>query len=125
MSLPVVVVVAEEQRADAVHAGVAGAGKGVAADDEFLLVEALALEPVGAAAGGVFGGGALGDDAFGVQLAGVVEDGGAVGFEVFGEAEDVGVGAERGVRRGVPCAREREVAGVVAVEVEEVEGRSR
>ena len=63
-------VVAEQQRADALHAGVAGAGEGEAADDELLLVEALAFEPVGAAAGVVDGGGALGDDAFGAELAG-------------------------------------------------------
>ncbi len=89
---PSAIVIAEQQGADALHAGVAGAGEGVSADDEFLFVKALAFDPIGAAPGGVLRGGALGDDALGAQLAGVVEDGGTVGLEVLGEAEDVRVG---------------------------------
>ncbi len=117
----VALVVAEEERADAAHAGVAGAGQGVAADDEFLLVEAFALDPVGAAAGAVFCGRELGDDALGAHLAGVVEERGAIGFQVLGEAKDVvGDGRDEFGEERFAIA-EGKVAGVVAVEVEEVE----
>ena len=50
----VFVVVAEEEGADAWTAGIAFAGQGVAADDEFLLVEAFGFEPVAVADTDVF-----------------------------------------------------------------------
>ena len=85
MSLPSLVV-AEQQRADAVDVI---RGQGEAADDELLLVNALELAPVGAAAGEVFAVGALGDDAFGVQLAGLLEDEVAGRFDVFAVADGI------------------------------------
>ena len=94
---------AEKQRAEAVGAF---GGVGVAADDELLLEAAFGLEPVGAAAGAV-GGVALGDDAFGSELAGLGEDGGAAAVDVVAEAE----GACRWWRevswRGAACVRGR------------------
>ena len=69
-----VAIVAEEKCADAVDAGVAFGGEGEAADDELLLVNAFDFEPVGGASGDVFGVGAFGDDAFGVEFAGLVKD---------------------------------------------------
>jgi len=114
-------VVAEEEGAHATHSGVAGPGEGEAADDEFLLVEALALEPGGGAAGDVFGGGEFGDDAFGAHQAGAVEDRGAVGFEVVTEVERVRVGGGEELSEEGFAVAEGKVAGVVAVEVEEVE----
>ena len=96
-------------------------GEGEAADDELLLANAFGFEPVGAAAGDVGCGGALGDDAFGVELAGLAEDGGAVGFDVLAEADVVvGALARRAARSGF-ALEERKVAQVVAVEVEEIE----
>ena len=92
-----VAVVAERESADAVDSGVALCGEGEAADDELLLANAFGFEPVAGAAGDVGCRGALGDDAFGVELAGALEDGGAVGFDVFAEADVVvGVGEEGG-----------------------------
>ncbi len=103
------VVVAEEERADAVDSGVAFGGEGEAADDELLLVDAFELDPAGGAAGDVTGVGAFGDDAFGVHLAGLAEDDFAVAFEVFAEADVLGrVGEKVGedglcVRAAVGC----------------------
>src|SRR5581483_12528290 len=79
----IVFVDAEDQRADA--AGAFG-GVGVAADDELLFEEALGFEPVGGAAGAV-GDVALGDDALGAELAGLVEDLGTLAVDVVGEAD--------------------------------------
>ena len=114
-------VVAEQECANAAHAGVPGAGQSIAADDEFLLKEALAFDPVGAAAGVVLCRSALGDDALGAELAGIAEDGGAVGFEVLGEAEDVRVGVGEELGEESFALAQRKVAGVVPVEMEEVE----
>ena len=113
-------VVAEEEGADAVGAF---AGEGEAGDDELLLAEAFGLEPVGGAGAAVGCVGALGDDAFGVELRrrggrrfrrcrGCLRRGGGVrrlgcGWEEMGEE--------------LLAFAEGEVAGVVAVEVEEVE----
>ena len=77
------VVVAEEQRADA---ALAVGQVFPAGDDELLLVEALGFDPGVAAARSVLPGGALGDGAFGMKLAGFVEDGRTVPGDVFGEA---------------------------------------
>ena len=114
-------VVAEDERAHSAHACVSGAGQGVAADDEFLLVEALALDPVGAASGAVFGGGELGDDALGVQLACVVKECGAVGLHVLADAECVLVGGRKDFGEESFAVAQGLAASVVAVEVEEVE----
>ena len=59
---------AEEKGSDACGAV---RGEGEAADDELLLVEALHLEPGCGASADVLAVGAFGDDAFGVELAGL------------------------------------------------------
>ena len=107
----------EQKRAEAVGAF---GGVGVAGDDELLLEAAFGFEPVGAAAGAV-GSVALGDDAFGLELAGLGEDGGAAAVDVIAEAECavVAVGEDGGEE--FFARAELEVAGVVAVVVEEVE----
>ena len=64
-------------------------GQGEAADDELLLVDALELAPVGGAAGDVFAVGALGDDALGVQFAGLLEDEIAGRVDVIAVADGV------------------------------------
>ena len=84
-----VLVIAEEQRADSINII---RGQGEAADDKLLLVNALELAPVAGAAGDVFAVGALGDDALGVQLAGLLEDEVAGRIDVLAVAErSVGV----------------------------------
>ncbi len=112
-------VVAKEEGTDAVGAF---AGEGEACDDEFLLVEAFGLEPVGGAGAAIGGVGALGEDAFGMEGAGLAEDGFAVAGNVFGEEDDflVGFCGEEGGKELLALA-EGKVAGIVAVEVEEVE----
>src|SRR6185312_3886420 len=114
-------IVAEQQRADAVHAGVSSGGKRKAADDEFLFVKAFALDPVGGAAGAVGGVGALGDDAFGVHAAGVAQNGRAIAAKVVGEMEGIGVGVSDEIRKESFACRERERARVAAIEVQEIE----
>src|SRR6185437_7043633 len=95
-------------------------GVRIAGDDELLLEAAFGLEPVGAAAGAV-GGVALGDYAFGTELAGLGEDGGAAAVDVLAEAEGAFAGGGKYRGEELLAFADGEVAGVVAVEVEEVE----
>jgi len=83
-------------------------------------VEAFGLEPVGGAGAAIGSVGALRDDAFGVEGAGFAEDGFAVAGNVFGKADGFVVGREQR-REEVFAFAEGEVAGIVAVDVEEVE----
>ena len=97
-----VLVISEEECSDACRAV---GREGEAADDELLLVEAFHLEPGGGPAAGGLAVGTLGDDAFGVELAGLLEHELAVGFHVLGEAEVGGGRRGRGGRPGVFCVR--------------------
>src|SRR3954447_24556660 len=74
-----VAIIAQDECAHAVNSI---GRKGKAADDEFLLLVALQLEPVAAAARTVLALAEFGDDAFGAQLAGVREDFAGVAGEV-------------------------------------------
>ena len=116
-------VVADQECAEAGAAGVALAGEGIAADHELLLMEALALEPVGTAGGSIGAVGALRNDALGVELAGLVEHGDAGGREVLGELEVVGVGGLKEVGKELFAVKQRKVARVAAFEVEEIEAK--
>ena len=100
-----VAVVAEEQRADAVDSGVAFGGEGEAADDELLLADAFELEPVGGAAGDVRCRRRAWRRCLRRRISqALLEDGGAVGFEVLAEA-DVVAASWRGAWRGGLCVR--------------------
>ena len=70
-------------------------GGGEAADDQFLLAQALGLEPVAAACAAVRRVGALGDDALGVQRAGVAEDRDAVAGDVFADSQCLVAGRQQ------------------------------
>ena len=78
-------VIADQKRADAATPGLFRAGE--AADHEFLARDAFRFEPIRAAAGAVGLLGTFGDDAFERQLAGMLEDLGAFGFEMLGIAD--------------------------------------
>jgi hypothetical protein len=81
------VVVAQQQGAEP---GAGPARVGEAADDEFLAVLALELQPVPGPAGAVGRAGALGDDALPAAGARLAEIGLAVGVFVLGEAQRAG-----------------------------------
>src|SRR5690606_29243044 len=93
----------------------------VAADDEFLAVGALGLDPVARAPGTVGAAAELGDDALEAELAGVAQHHRALFLEMRAIAQPALLAPDHRLKQRL-AIDQRCLSEVVAVEIEEIEG---